>query len=207
MAYETFTANPFGVADVEAWVLVIMGIMIGLFAFVKAYKSDDPYPRYGDVQREYFALRSKLEGTVGEMQESVTHTIDIAMAQVRTLPSDLKTEHRKLMGLLQDAASVPGRLTSHLDDLQDVCNQLLRQYRAENLKIRQTKEPVYFLEIHTFDDDLDLGDLSIESEREYADKLGEDIEDLGPDIDSIKDKLQELNRTALEKIALHATEL
>jgi len=207
MAYQTFVENPLAVADVEAWVLVIMGIMIGLFAFVKAYKADDPYPRYGDVQRDYFERRKKLESTVAKMQKSVTKTIDIAMARVRTLPNDLKSEHRKLMGPLRDAASVPGRLTSHLDDLQDVCNQLLRQYRAENQKIRQTKAPDYFSNSYAFEDNLDLGNISIESEEKYAEKLGKEIDELDPDIDSIKQKLKELNRTALEKVALYATEL
>lgn len=204
MAWETFRVSPIGINDVEAWVLVVMGVLIGLFAFVKAYKSDDPYPRYGDVQRQYYDLRQKLEETVLRMQDSVKATIDNALTHVRVLPNDLKAEHRKLQGLLQDTSSIPRRRESYLQDLEDACCELLRMYRAENGKLRQTPPPAYFNQQHRYGHELNLGEISLDEEEAYVKRLASEIDELNPDIDRIKAELRDLNRDALQQIASYA---
>jgi len=114
MAYITFDQNIFGITDVEAWVLFCMGIVVGVFAFAKAYKADDPYPGYGDAQRPFFGLRDDLEKKEEAMRNDVINVVDAARTKLRKLPSDLKVEHIKYLGLIRDAESVPDRLNAYI---------------------------------------------------------------------------------------------
>ena len=66
LAWQRFARNPVGFEDVFSWILVVLAGVFGIFASYKGYRIDDPYPGYGELDRELNARRAFYEGRKAE---------------------------------------------------------------------------------------------------------------------------------------------
>ena len=65
-AWQRFAGNPVGFDAVFSWILVVLAVVFGIFASYKGYRVDDPYPGYGQLDRELNARRALYEGQKAE---------------------------------------------------------------------------------------------------------------------------------------------
>ena len=66
LAWQRFASNPVGFEDVFSWMLVILAVVFGIFASYKGYRVDDPYPGYGELDRELKRRRAIYEAAKAE---------------------------------------------------------------------------------------------------------------------------------------------
>src|SRR5262245_18061005 len=52
LAGQRFARNPLGFDDVFSWILIVLAAVFGVFASYKGYRLDDPYPGYGELDRD-----------------------------------------------------------------------------------------------------------------------------------------------------------
>ena len=71
-ARESFLNNSFMLDDFKSYLLMFIGIIASIFAIIKSFQLDDPYPGYGKISRE----QSKLANFYNNEQTSAFREMD-----------------------------------------------------------------------------------------------------------------------------------
>src|SRR5262245_3980500 len=105
LAWQRFAANPVGFGDVFSWILVMLAVIFGIFASYKGYRFDDPYPGYGELDRELHARRMLYEAKKAEYCRLVDQVFDRILDEQARLLTDVKANieyYQQLVGKSDD---------------------------------------------------------------------------------------------------------
>ena len=144
LAWQRFAKNPVGFEDVFSWMLVVLAVVFGIFASYKGYGVDDPYPGYGELDRELKRRRAIYEAAKAEYTHLVDRVFDRTLQEQAHLLSEVKSNieyyqqlssrtEEERRGFIRDAA-----------EILDACNVVLKGYRQTNLRVRVSPAPAYF---------------------------------------------------------------
>jgi hypothetical protein len=143
-AFSSFKNNWFGLKDIWSALLFLGGCGLSLLAMREGYISDDKYPGYGELHRNYVSDFEKFLDASEETIDSLTEERDRAVEELRNDITNLENSHTRIPTVIQTATSLRGRCNMALDSLNTYYNMLLKEYRGENLKHRTEPEPNLF---------------------------------------------------------------
>jgi len=151
LAWRRFAGNPVGFDDVFSWILVVLAVVFGIFASYKGYRVDDPYPGYGQLDRELNARRALYEGQKAEYCRLVDQVFDRILAEQARLFSDVKANIEHYQELVSQSDDERRVFVHEVAEMQDACNILLKRYRQTNARARTSPAPYYFQHSFAFD--------------------------------------------------------
>ncbi len=190
------------VADDNAVVWAGSGIilLVGLVAFFLGYKSDDSYPGYGAVQRDFYRARDEFHFQEKRMRKRINGIVDQADADVTKLRGRFRTQVRQFSKLVEESKRVPARLSEYDDVLEDACNILLDRYRTANIAARQTDSPASF----TSHVKLRPAQENCHSAADYGEPRQKSLEDSIAELDReivlVRERLRDLNWHAIKTL-------
>jgi len=204
LAVQSFANNFMSIKSAQGWLLTAVGgaAFTGLTA--KIFLSDDPYPGYGRVHREFLFAKEKWT----EKQRTFTESIIANYDQVENKRATSTDQLGKLevgYGVLLDKVGrVVEYYESALQQVEGLCNKVINYYRERNKVYRSnpnTDFPTYFnqpisLNLPAFALDLDL-DNERENQAELASKFNDYRED---DSARIKCELDDIHNQEIENL-------
>ena len=182
-------------ADTAAWTTFAVAAAIGALAFAVGYKSDDPYPGYGSVQRAFYRARGQRERLVARLRRRINSITDRARAEATAAPKRLKAEVKRYSRLVEDAKRIPARMSEYNAALEDTCNILLDRYRAINAGVRRTEAPTSFSEQVCFG--REPASSTLGNDDAWLQEFDRGIAELEREAADVRRKLKELHWSAL----------
>lgn len=193
-------AEPFGVDNYDAWVLFIIGLGFATFASIKGYTSDDPYPRYGRVDRNYQAAREAYDAAKQALMDNVNAVIDQKGSQLDRQVQALRRNAQRYGGLITESETYLQEFAHYAEAVDEATNTLLREYRDGNIKVRAGEPPAYFGDAYSFDDTKALPPLDLSDERKTSEKFEKIIVKLDEVAGLLHNELRQINQETLENI-------
>ena len=151
LAWQRFAHNPVGFDDVFSWILVVLAIIFGGFASYKGYRIDDPYPGYGELDREVAARRAAYEAAKTDYCHRVDQVFDRILNEQAHLFSEVKSSIEYYQQLVSQSSDQRRTFMHDTAELQDACNILLKRYRQTNARARTSPAPFYFNNAFAFE--------------------------------------------------------
>jgi len=138
------TTAPLLLADAKSFILVLLGIALGLLAVIDVAATRDLYPGYGAIGRE----RKKA---VDEYAEENARSLAAMMRLRDQTAEDLSAAIELIRGCqfqMQEAIEARTRLhhsfKAYLDHLAVVNERLVQRYRECNRRVRRGEPPAWF---------------------------------------------------------------
>lgn len=199
---DAILTAPFDViSGVASWKVFGLVGLTGLLAMLLAYRSDDPYPGYGAVQRVYYKVRSAREDASAKLRKRINILIDEAGAQVAALSKDFKNEVRTYTRLVEKSALKPSALSDFDAELEDTCNTVLDRYREANSAARQSVSPMSFSEHVCFNPEGEMDARQHSNSHSHVAELQTAIADLEKEADLARQNLRSLNLRMINSIS------
>lgn len=144
-ARESFLNNSFMLDDFKSYLLMFIGIIASIFAIIKSFQLDDPYPGYGKISRE----QSKLANFYNNEQTSAFREMDDLADdfsnQINEQLARLQGNETAVISRQNDKKQLHEKYNNWLSSVQSVGESLYAFYREENIKARKVKkEPKCF---------------------------------------------------------------
>lgn len=143
--------SPFDLS-VHSMLLFLLGTLAALLMVWKAFKSDDPYPHYGDNWRRYRRAHAAYEEAKAQMlgrmldrAKAIPAACDSTVGQTAERIEQMEREY------LGAQAEVDGYDTSR-QHYEQQCHVLLIRFREEICAVRTTDAPEYFKHFPSFAD-------------------------------------------------------
>jgi hypothetical protein len=169
MAGQRFAANPAGFDDVFSWILVVLALVFGIFASYKGYRVDDPYPGYGELDRELKRRRALYEAAKTDYSRRVDQVFDRTIQEQGHLLADVKANIEYYQLLTSNTEDERRTYVHDVAELQDACNIVLKRYRQTNVRVRVSPAPHYFNDTVVLDGHLTTAPAGLsESEERLA---------------------------------------
>jgi hypothetical protein len=138
------TTAPLFLADAKSFILVLLGVALGLLAVIDVAATRDLYPGYGTIGRE----RQKA---IEEYAEENARSLAAMMRLRDQTAEDLSSAIEIIRGgQFQMQEAIEGRTRLHhsykayLDHLAVVHERLVQRYRECNRRVRRGEPPAYF---------------------------------------------------------------
>jgi hypothetical protein len=136
--------RPLGIDHLEAWILLALGLVIAALAVWKGYRSDDPYPGYGELDRH---LKEAKEAYRAE-RDTYTQAVITSITQVRyELETNLKktqSQVNEYHSSMKESYDVAHEYEQSWMEENRVLTSLVRYYREVNKSVRTNPCPAYF---------------------------------------------------------------
>lgn len=143
-ALSNFQSNWFGLKDIWSWMIFALGCVLSFGAIMEGYVSDDKYPGYGNVHRNYKSDYDDFTEALEELTESQTRERDQAMTELKNNIRSLTDNFNTIPDIIQSAATLRERHYKALESLDTAYNMLLKEYRQKNSEYRTEPAPKYF---------------------------------------------------------------
>jgi hypothetical protein len=150
LAWQRFARNPVGFEDVFSWILIVLAAIFGVFASYKGYRVDDPYPGYGELDRELKRRRAMYEAAKAEYCRVVDQVFERTLQEQAHLLSEVKSNIEYYQQLISRSHDERRTFAHDVAEIQDACNIVLKRYRQTNLRVRVSPAPTYFNDSITF---------------------------------------------------------
>ncbi|MGR9107729.1 MAG: hypothetical protein ACU843_12430 [Gammaproteobacteria bacterium] len=156
---------PFVLADLNSWLLLAMGIFFALIAMIDGYKSDDPYPEYGRIQRLNDEIRQGYEDECQELSRQANQIRADFLGELQMLGDSAKSTFTHLCHLAEAKPALVAQHQRGLKTLAQAGDALIHHYRSTNARQRKTPPPAYFSESWRPEIDFELVGAGDERER------------------------------------------
>jgi hypothetical protein len=150
LAWQRLARNPVGFEDVFSWILVVLAVVFGIFASYKGYRVDDPYPGYGELDREWKRRRAMYEAAKTEYCRLADQVFDRTLQEQAHLLAEVKSNVEYYQQLSSRTEDQRRTFVRDAAELQDACNIVLKGYRQTNARVRASAPPAYFADSMTF---------------------------------------------------------
>jgi hypothetical protein len=130
--------------------LVVLAVVFGIFASYKGYGVDDPYPGYGELDRELKRRRAAYEAAKGEYCRLMDQVFDRTLKEQAHLLAEVKSNVEYYQQLASRTEDQRRGFIRDAAEIQDACNIVLKGYRQTNLRVRVSPAPAYFNDTVTF---------------------------------------------------------
>jgi len=143
-AVQTLLASPLSLEGIYSWGLFIIGILAAVVGARTAYRADDPFPGYGERDRNHRARCEEYADGVAEANRQLTGVRDDAIQGATDVKRQLGLQSQE-RGRIRNAHNrFARRYQQHQDHIEIVANYLLSIYRNANRGSRTEPSPAYF---------------------------------------------------------------
>lgn len=199
---DTILASPmevaYGIADWKSFAVLAM---TGLLAMLLGYRSDDPYPGYGALQRRYYKARDARDELFVRLRRRINSMVDRSEAEIANICRDFKKKVRVSSSLVEKSDRAPLILKDFDAELEDACNVILERYRSANKAVRKIDLPLSFAEHVCFNPDSDTDALQIMNGRGQVTELQTTLAELEKEAELARQKLRDLNVRMINSIS------
>ena len=144
LALTTLKANPLAIADVQSWLLAIMGLVFSLAGALDGLRWDDRYPEYGRIDRAARKGHQDVLDALLHHIDELQALKDEAIAQIRDVKVELERRCEQYQSIADSRDRYIAAYRAHCEHLESVANTLLGIYREENCRARSTPAPAHF---------------------------------------------------------------
>jgi uncharacterized protein YukE len=144
-------AAPYGLTDINSWVLFSIGLIFSLIAMADGLLFFDPYigyagleRRWNEASRQFANARSELIERLRDIREDATETMNEAAR-------DLSVRRSEYDSLLQGRGRLAQRFSQHQNQIEQACRALLEIYREANRNARSAPAPDCFAKAYIMD--------------------------------------------------------
>ena len=198
---DAILADPIDVAStIVSWKAFGLVALTGLFAMLLGYRSDDPYPGYGAVQRIYYRVREARDETSSRLRKRINSRIDKAEAEVAAIAKSFKNEARSYIRSVEHADQSPAALNDYDGELEDACNTVLDRYRVANAAARRSDLPLSFAEHVCFNPNDETSHQPPTNSSSRVEELHAAIVELDNEANLARQKLRALNLRMISSI-------
>jgi len=135
---------PFGLTDINSWLLFAIGFVFSLIAMVDGLMFFDPYIGYAGLDRRWIEATRQFADTRGDLIERLRDIREDATQAMNEAARDLSVRRSEYDSLLQGRSRLAQRFDQHQNQIEQTCRALLEIYREANRKARSTPAPDYF---------------------------------------------------------------
>ncbi len=128
--------SPFGLQDLESWLLVVMGLFFSGVAFLEGYKYHDAYPGYGRKDQKMREARNVYYDRREEVVEQLAELRDESLDRIRQIASEARRKPKELQRILDGREELLGEYGEHFEQLQRLGTTLIAEYREANHRAR-----------------------------------------------------------------------
>lgn len=151
IAIETLMSTPAGLNTMESYVLFLLGFLILIVAFLKGYKSSDPYPGYSKVSAAVIDARNTYIDYLEDSIDTLAAHRDEAVDALRQARDEVARHIHDSVDALYGQKALQANLRPFLEQCNISANYLLAIYRDANKAAREEEPPSYFQEEYSFE--------------------------------------------------------
>ncbi len=182
--------------SINSVLLVLVGLLCAFFSGWKGYSSDDPYPGYGDMQRDVNSAMDIVREVKDESEDILYEWGEDQRNELKEIRKRLDDMRLSLIELHDSCPMLARFLTfSSGEELCEIAHQLLSFYREENRRIRATPAPDYFSRYPSVQD-LDLG--ARRNEEDIKGRIAVLVTDLKAMLRELTSMMEQIDRKASE---------
>lgn len=141
---EALTMMGSGLDSIYSWGLLAAGIIFAVTAARAGYRQDDPYPGYGDVSRRHDQACDDYADEVELASEELVEIRNEAIEGATEVRQELERQLAEHNQILTARAAYIRRFGEYGDQLEQLANALLQEYRGANRSSRSAPEPPHF---------------------------------------------------------------
>lgn len=165
-ALNKFRSDPFGLVELESWVLVGLGLILGAFAMGDGERgSGDSYPGYAKVFRRYQKAQKEFGSEMKNLKKELKLVMEAAFSQVGQRVTIANANYEQFCNMERVTERLLQDYRTLYQTLQHVLHAVLKEYREENRTVRTAPEPEYFLTIQKLGGDLQYKDANLEEAK------------------------------------------
>ena len=187
-------------SEVASWMGFVLLALSGLLAMLLGYRSDDPYPGYGAVQRGYYKARDARDDAFTRLRKRVNALIDGSEAEISSIGKGFKDRVRTYTSLVEKSEQDPSVLTDYDAELEEACNIVLDRYRAANAAVRRSEPPLSFAEHVCFNPDAEMDSRIRSDGRSHVAALHDAVTALEKEAELSRQRLRDLNLRMINSI-------
>jgi hypothetical protein len=143
-AWESFLANPIGLSDAWAWIVVVFAITFGLFALYKGYTADDPFPGYKKMELAARRAAAEYADRAAAARSAQAALFDAARADLMKITANAKHTAEAFDKDIAAADSAMRAFEMFVDHAERNCNHVVSAYRQFNRYVAAAPRPKYF---------------------------------------------------------------
>lgn len=149
-AVPALNQDPMGLTSMDSWILLAIGSMISIFAFLKGWHAFDPFPGYSRIERDLEHAREDHSRHFEEAIEELTEKRDVAIDELRDADQQVRDGISQAIDALYGHSTLNFHLESFLDQCDKSLAHLLAIYRDANVAARTDEAPPSFAISHAF---------------------------------------------------------
>ncbi|GAA3075558.1 hypothetical protein GCM10010520_23330 [Rhizobium viscosum] len=178
--------------------LLIIGATIFLVSSYEGTKLLGSYPGYSRRHRKLTEAEVAMSNLKDDLRDDLQDALDSHSEPLKSLIVEAQSVRARQLQAKSELTGVISHVGSLQNSIQEVCRQLVNDYRAENRSIRQTPAPRYFSETPT----LRHADLNadVAALLRHADEVAKSCEEVGVKAEDNLRYFQDLIVKRLENI-------
>ena len=192
--------NTFNFEDLTSIALLTLGIFFAIVAVIDGYRSDDPYPNYGKIQRRRDGTIKKYGNKIWKYIEECGQEKD---KRIETIVEDIRNvrlKHQTTKHMFDFYLTFDRSYKLYVKELENACHQALHHYRAENMRNRTDNNyPKYFEDRFTFSTVPSLN-IDAKNEKNVFENMRSFINNAQQTETDIIDHIQNCYNKALSKV-------
>ncbi len=131
-AFRRLAESPFGLEDLESWLLVAMGLFFSGVAFLEGYKFYDVYPGYGRKDQKMREARNVYYDQREEVVDRLAELRDESLDRIRQIGLGARRKPKELQRILDGREALLAEYVEHVEQLQRLGTTLIAEYREAN---------------------------------------------------------------------------
>ncbi len=162
---------PFGLIDIESWVLLGVGLTFSLIALADGVMFRDPYVGYSTVEKAWLSAHQRYTDAKATLIENLRDIRDEASTAMGEAARDLSMKRGEFDSILQARARLNTAFVDFQAQLERTAQALLAKYRESNRRSRPGDcVPVRFTRIYAMDRIVVTGETETETARDQLRK-------------------------------------
>jgi len=121
--------HPFGLEDMQSFVLILIGISISVLAIWKGYTLDDEYPGYGNVYRKWKKHDDEVNNIKLDLKDNIADLDHDAMDEMHGLIEQWQHNKTELQMIYSNIGGYFGRCDNDYTEARNIALRLLNEFR------------------------------------------------------------------------------
>lgn len=158
---DSLLQTPWELNSIESWLLMGVGVLVGISAFLKLYMAGEPYPEYGRISRRFERALDDYASHLTDALASLQERRDDTVEALRDANDVVRDNVGEAIDALYGHRMMRSQLRAFLDQCDVKVQALHKVYRDENRAARTAPAPSHFDEAFRFpsfdDAEIDMG--------------------------------------------------
>jgi len=171
LAGDLFLAKFYRFEVFDSWILVALGLVFSVFAFIDGIVADDPYPGFGSLWRRWREALVAYAAEKAQHIDTLQELKDRALQEGEDFREELASQIQNYIQAEQFRAATRAGLPVFLTETEEAARSLLALYRETNARARKDPVPKHFSDRFSFERSETASDEPLPYARDNVAKL------------------------------------